>query len=255
MNSFELNKILGALLGAVFVIFSVSILSDAIFSSPPPATPGYAIEVAEDAGAGASEGPAEPESIAPLLASADAGKGENIFKRCQACHTVDEGGANKVGPNLWEIVNRPVASHEGFGYSAAMQEFAQGGSVTWTYENLDHFLTNPKGFISGTAMAFAGLKKIEDRADLIAYLRQYASSPAPLPEPEAESGDDAAAAPAEGEEAAPAAEGEAAPAEETTAPAETQNSEEAAPAEETSTDEAPAEEAPAEGEENATSGN
>lgn len=243
MNSFELNKILGALLGAVFVIFSVSILSDAIFSSPPPATPGYAIEVTEDAGAGASDGPAEPEPIAPLLASADAGKGENIFKRCQACHTVDEGGANKVGPNLWEIVDRPIASHEGFGYSAAMQEFAQGGSVTWTYENLDHFLANPKGFISGTAMAFAGLKKIEDRADLIAYLRQHASSPAPLPDPEAGNDDDAAAAPAEGEEAAPVTEGETAPAEE-----------EAAPAEETSTDEAPAEEAPAEGE-NASSGN
>lgn len=241
MNSFELNKILGALLGAVFVIFSVSILSDAIFSSPPPATPGYAIEVAEDDGAGASDEPAEPESIAPLLASADAGKGENIFKRCQACHTVDDGGANKVGPNLWEIVDRPIASHEGFGYSAAMQEFAQGGSVKWTYENLDHFLTNPKGFVSGTAMAFAGLKKIEDRADLIAYLRQHASSPVPLPE--AEGGDDAAAAPAESEEAAPAAEGEA-------APAEAPSNGDSAPAEE-----APAEEAPAEDGDSAASGN
>lgn len=250
MNSFELNKILGALLGAVFVIFSVSILSDAIFSSPPPATPGYAIEVAEDDGAGASDEPAEPESIAPLLASADAGKGENIFKRCQACHTVDDGGANKVGPNLWEIVDRPIASHEGFGYSAAMQEFAQGGSVKWTYENLDHFLTNPKGFVSGTAMAFAGLKKIEDRADLIAYLRQHASSPVPLPEPEAEGGDAAAAAPAETEEAAPAAEGEATPAEETAAPAEAPSNEGSAPAEE-----APAEEAPAEDGDSAASGN
>ncbi|WP_367716451.1 cytochrome c family protein [Nitratireductor sp. GISD-1A_MAKvit] len=229
MNSFELNKILGALLGVVFVIFSVSILSDAIFSSPPPATPGYAIEVAEDDGAGASDEPAEPESIAPLLASADAGKGENIFKRCQACHTVDEGGANKVGPNLWEIVDRPVAGHEGFGYSAALQEFAEGGSVTWTYENLDHFLASPKGLVPGTAMAFAGLKKIEDRANLIAYLRQHAATPAPLPEPEAESGDDASAEEAEVEEAAPATEGESTP-EETESGEDASSTEEAAPA-------------------------
>lgn len=186
MNSFELNKILGALLAAVFVVFSVSLLSDAIFASPPPATPGYAIEVAEDDGSSAPAEPAEPESIAPLLASADVAKGENIFKRCQACHTVDDGGANKVGPNLWEIVDRPIASHEGFGYSAAMEEFSQGGTVTWTYENLDHFLTNPKGFVSGTAMAFAGLKKIEDRANLIAYLRENAATPVALPDPEPE---------------------------------------------------------------------
>ncbi|MCR4268685.1 cytochrome c family protein, partial [Nitratireductor sp. ZSWI3] len=186
MNSFELNKILGALLGAVFVIFSISLLSDTIFNAPAPETPGYAIEVAESEGAGEAGESAAPESILPLLAAADATKGEAIFKRCQACHTVEDGGANKVGPNLWEIVDRPVASHEGFSYSAGMKEFAEGGSTHWTYENLDHFLTNPKGLVSGTAMAFAGLKKIEDRADLIAFLRQHAATPAALPEAGAE---------------------------------------------------------------------
>ncbi|WP_048645359.1 c-type cytochrome [Nitratireductor soli] len=222
MNSFELNKILGALLGAVFVIFSVSLLSDAIFSAPAPATPGYAIEVAEDAGHGGAQEEAAPESIAPLLASADASKGEAIFKRCQACHTVDDGGANKVGPNLWEIVDRPIASHEGFSYSASMKEFSEGGSKLWTYENLDHFLISPKGFMPGTAMAFAGLKKIDDRANLIAFLRQHAATPAALPEASAEGGSDAAAAPAEGgaSEEAPAEEAPAqeAPAEESPAP-------------------------------------
>ncbi|EKF19486.1 c-type cytochrome [Nitratireductor pacificus] len=232
MNSFELNKILGALLGVVFVIFSVSILSDAIFHAPAPETPGYAIAVADDGadGGDASE-EAGPEPIGPLLASADASKGEAIFKRCQACHTMEDGGANKVGPNLWEIVDRPIAGHEGFSYSAAMKEFSEGGSKLWTYDNLDHFLTSPKGFVSGTAMAFAGLKKIEDRANLIAFLREHAATPVALPAAEA-------AAPAE---EAPA---EGAPAE--GAPAD------AAPAETAPAGEAPAGEAPAT--EGATSG-
>lgn len=188
MNSFELNKILGAALGAVFVIFSISLISEAIFSAPAPQTPGYAIEVPESAGEGGGAEEAAPESILPLLASADAGKGETIFKRCQACHTVDDGGANKVGPNLWGIVDRPVAGHEGFSYSAAMKSFAEGGTA-WTYDNLDHFLASPKGLVPGTAMAFAGLKAIEDRANLIAYLREHAASPAPLPEAGAAGGE------------------------------------------------------------------
>lgn len=106
MDSFELNKIIGGFLAVVFVIFSVSILSDTFFAAHAPETPGYAIEVPEQAEGGGGEEPAE-ESVLPLLASADAGAGENIFKRCQACHTVEEGGANKVGPNLYDIVNRP----------------------------------------------------------------------------------------------------------------------------------------------------
>ncbi|EKF44317.1 cytochrome c, class I [Nitratireductor indicus C115] len=233
MNSFELNKILGALLGAVFVIFSINLVSDAIFHSPAPEKPGYAIEVAESGGEGAGKEDAAPQSIAPLLASADPAKGENIFKRCQACHTVEEGGANKVGPNLWEIVDRPIASHEGFSYSAGMKEFSEGNSKHWTYENLDHFLTNPKGFVSGTAMAFAGLKKIEDRADVIAYLRQHAANPVPFPAAETEGGSDASATPAEG--AAPSQ--DAAPAEGAT--------QDAAPTEQAPAEQAPAEQAPA----------
>lgn len=248
MDSFELNKIIGGFLAVVFVIFSVSILSDTFFAAHAPETPGYAIEVPEQAEGGSGDEPAQ-ESILPLMASADAGAGEGIFKRCQACHTVEEGGANKVGPNLYDIVNRPVASHEGFSYSAALQEYSQGGEVVWDYDNLDAFILSPKGLVPGTAMAFAGLKKIEDRANLIAYLRELSGNPAPLPEPEAAAEEAApaegeAAAEGEGEATAPAEGGEAA-AEEVPAEAEGTPAE-AAPAEaEAETDAAPAEEAPA----------
>lgn len=247
MDSFELNKIIGALLGVIFVVFSVSLVSDAIFSTHAPEQPGYAIEVPEDTGQGEPEEEA-PQAIAPLLASADPESGANIFKRCQACHTVEQGGANKVGPNLWGVVDRPIASHEGFGYSSALTEFSEDGSLTWTYERLDHFLESPKGLVSGTAMAFAGLSNIQDRADLIMFLRQHAESPAPLPDPELDTGgedEDGAAgegnASGEGEEdgadggdgaqSAPAGEGqEAAPTEGGNGEAAGEQNGEAAPA-------------------------
>jgi cytochrome c len=231
MDSFEFNKLIGALLGAVFVVFSISIVSNAIFASPAPEQFGFAIEAPEEETA--ESGPAAPaeEPIAVLLASANPEAGAAVFKKCTACHTGESGGANKVGPNLWNVVNRPLASHEGFAYSAAMKEFAQGGSVVWDYEHLSNFLASPKGYIKGTAMGFAGVKKPDERANLIAYLRTLSDSPAPLPE---------AAAPAAAAEPAAAPEGGAAPAE--TAPADAPV--EAAPAPEATP--APAESAPAE---------
>lgn len=221
MNSY-VNMGVGALLGTVFVLMSVSIASEGIFHSPEPEKEGYAI-VAEGASEGAAEGEAAAAAetpIATLLASADAAAGETVFKKCTSCHTADKGGANKVGPNLFGLVERPVASHEGFGYSAGMKDFSQGGSVTWTFENLNHFLTAPKKFIAGTAMGFAGIKKEDERANLIAYLRTLSDSPVALPSadaaaaPAAETAPaaDAAAAPAADAAAAPAAPAEAAPA-------------------------------------------
>lgn len=182
MDSFELNKIIGAVLGTVFIVFSISIVSDAIFEAHAPENPGFAIEAAEAGDGGDTKEEAGPEPIAPLLASADVAKGQAVFKKCAACHTVENGGANKVGPNLWDIVNRTVGTHEGFSYSGAMKEYAQGGSVAWDYESLSQFLLAPKKFLRGTAMGFAGLKKIDDRANIIAYLRTLSDSPAPLPE-------------------------------------------------------------------------
>lgn len=232
MNSFEFNKIIGGLLGTVFVVFTLGIVSDAIFASPVPEKPGYAIEVAEaEHGGGETAGGETAETpIAELLAGADATAGAAVFKKCAACHTVEKGGANKVGPNLWDIVNRPVAGHEGFAYSAAMKEFAQGGSVVWDYDHLSHFLLAPKALVKNTAMGFAGLKKPDERANVIAYLRTLSDSPAPLPEASA----------------TPAAENASAPAEGAATPAEPAPAENAAPAE--SSEPAPAEGAqPAEG--------
>lgn len=229
MDSFELNKLIGAFLAVAFVVFSVSIVSDSIFATHAPENPGYAIEVVEQEAGGAEPAEAGP-SIAELLQTADAAAGESAFRKCQACHTAEEGGANKVGPNLWNIVNRPIASHEGFSYSAAMRDFSEGGSVVWDYDHLSEFLKAPRSYVSGTAMAFAGIRNPEEEANLIAYLRTLSSDPAPLPEVAAEEApaEDAAAPAAEGE-AAPAAEEEAAPAEEQAAPAEETEAEPAQP--------------------------
>lgn len=204
----NLNTYAGALLGTVFVMMSVGILGEAIFHSETPEEAGFAIVAGEGGGGGEAEADKGPtiEAVSPLLASADVGNGESVFKKCQACHTVEDGGANKVGPNLWDIVNRPVASHEGFKYSGAMTDFAAGGTV-WDYEHLNHFLKKPKDLVPGTAMGFAGLSKVQDRADLIAYLHTMSNNPAPLPDPNAApAAESADAAPAE----AGAAEGDAA---------------------------------------------
>ena len=216
MDSFELNKIIGALLATVFVVLTLGIVSDSIFAAPVPEKPGFIIEAAEEDAGAATGGPAAPESVLPLLAGANIDAGKAAEKKCAACHTIDKGGPNKTGPNLFGLVDRPIGTHEGFSYSGAMKEFSEGGAKTWTYENLDHFLLNPKGLVKGTAMAFAGIKKTQERADLIAFLRTLSDNPPPLPEasaapePANASGEQPAAQPAAGEQPA---EGGAAPAE------------------------------------------
>lgn len=185
MNS-RVNMAVGALLGTVFVLMSVSIASEGIFHAPAPEKEGYAI-VAETSGSesagGATEAPATP--IAKLLASADAAKGETTFKKCTSCHSGEKGGPNKVGPDLYDVVNRPIASHEGFSYSAGMKDFSKGSTEKWDYDHLNYFIEAPKKHVPGTAMGFAGLKKETERADLIAYLRTLSDNPAPLPDPNA----------------------------------------------------------------------
>jgi cytochrome c len=213
MNS-NVNMGVGALLGTVFVLMSISIASEGIFNSENPEKPGFIIAT-EDAGAAAGDAKkaAAPEMpVGVLLAKADAGKGQAIFKKCQACHDGTKGGPNKVGPNLWGVVGRPVASHPGFSYSAGMKDFSNGGKETWTYENLFHFLKKPKDFVKGTAMGFAGLKKEDQRADLLAFLQTLSDSPVPFPsaeqpaaaKPADNATDGAAAKPADGSAAQPA---------------------------------------------------
>ena len=227
MDSFEFNKIAGAVLFAALVAFGLGMVSDIIFEGREAEAPGYVIEVAEISEATGGEEAAE-EPIAGLLASADAGAGKGAAKKCAACHKFEVGGANSIGPALWNIVNRPVAAVEGFKYSAAMTALAEGGTV-WDYEHLNGFLTAPKKYVSGTKMAFAGMKKPTERADLIAYLRSLADDPAPLPQAAA------AEAPAEMPAETPTAE---APTAETAMVAPT-------PAVEAPAAEAPAAEAPA----------
>jgi cytochrome c len=189
------------------VVFSLGIVSDAIFASPVPEKPGYAIEAAEEARrrrSGRRRDRRESDHSAARQRQRRP-RARPCTRSARPAIPIEKGGANKTGPNLWDIVNRPIASHEGFSYSAAMKEFSQGGSVKWDYEHLDHFLTSPKGLVKGTAMGFAGLKKTQERANLIAYLRTLSDTPAPLPEA-------GAAAPAPENASAPA-EGAAAPAE------------------------------------------
>jgi len=204
MESTPFNKYAMAFLATVFVVMTAGILSDSIFDSHAPEKPGFIIQAAEAGGEAEAGGApaAEAVPIATLLASADATRGEAVFKRCAACHTGEKGGPNKVGPNLWDIVDRPIATHEGFSYSGAIKDFSKGGTEKWTFDHLNHFLTSPKGYIKGTAMGFAGDKKDNERADLIAYLRTLSDNPKPLPTADAAPAGDAAK-PAEG--AAPAA--------------------------------------------------
>ena len=196
MDSFEFNKIAGAILGTLLLVMGLGIVADSIFSHHELETPGYSVEVPDEGGTTQVAAAPEEEPISILLASASADDGKSVAKKCASCHNFEEGGANKVGPNLWNVVNATPGMHDGFKYSSALKEF--GGSNVWAYENLNSFLKAPKKYVSGTTMGFAGLKKPADRANLIAYLRTLSNDPAPLPDatPASEemSADDAPAA-------------------------------------------------------------
>jgi cytochrome c len=202
MNSFELNKILGAILGTCLITLALNIGAGAIFAPEKPAKPGYLIAVKTEGG-GAKKVEAVKETPLPVrLAKASVEKGQAIAKQCQACHTFAKGGPNRVGPNLWDVVGEARGEGRGFNFSKAMKE--KGGK--WTFEELDKFLADPRGYISGTAMTFAGIKNEQQRADVIDYLHTLSDNPVPLPKAQAEN------TPAPAASEAPAG-GEAMPAE------------------------------------------
>ena len=186
MNTYELNKVFGAILFAGLTVMTAWLISLAAFGKLEhdhhERVIHYVVEGLEQDDAMHDEAAVdEPEMptipLAELLADADVERGQKVFKKCAACHTVDEGGKNKVGPNLWNIVNRPIATHEGFSYSDAMAEL----EGAWDFERLDAFTADPKGTVPGTKMAFKGVSKEGDRANVLAYLRTLSATPADLP--------------------------------------------------------------------------
>jgi cytochrome c len=178
MNSFEINKILGALLGTCLALLAVHIVSGAIFTPPVAAKPGYEIAVKEEQpGQGKSTAKPAEVPIETLLATASVEHGAQVAKQCTICHNFQEGQGPKVGPDLYDIVGRKIASVPGFNYSAGLKAM----TGTWTFDELDKWLADPRAMVPGTAMTFAGLPNEKQRADVIAYLDTLSKNPVPLP--------------------------------------------------------------------------
>lgn len=201
MDSFELNKIMGAVLGTLMFVMGVGFLAEAIYQPIGDRGPGYALPEPEVAESGGAAEAAPEVSLGVLLASASAERGAAAVRKCQSCHNFAEGEPNKQGPNLYKIVGASEAHLDNFAYSDALLGNKAEGK-TWTYENLNSFLTSPKAYAPGTKMTFAGVRSPEERADILAYLQTL--SPEPVPFPAAEEAP--AESPAEGE-AAPATDG------------------------------------------------
>jgi cytochrome c len=195
MDSFEWNKIIGAVLGTAIFIFVVRLVAEKIYEPEKPEKPGYVVEgVVETPAGGGAAAPVEETmpDWGTVLASADVAGGKTLSTKCEQCHDLTKGGPNKIGPNLFGVVDRPRASHPGFAYSSAMK----GKPGNWTYDELFKFIKAPGVDIPGTKMSFAGVRSEKDRINLIAYLRSNADSPAPIPAPAPKAAAPAAAAPA-----------------------------------------------------------
>jgi len=180
MDAFEINKIAGATLAALLVIFASKTTLDIVYKEHKPEKPGWALPITEVAPAAskAPEAPFDPAQVIALLSKASAENGRDSFKKCMQCHTNDKGGRTLTGPNLYGVVGRARATMAGFPYSEAMKTHPGN----WTFEELVKYLHDPKADIPGNKMAFAGVKDNAELADLLVYLRTLSDSPAPLPQ-------------------------------------------------------------------------
>tara|TARA_B100000965_G_scaffold54425_1_gene40903 strand:- start:792 stop:1319 length:528 start_codon:yes stop_codon:yes gene_type:complete len=175
MNPFEINKIITAILVTILVVFGIGKISDVIFDKEDENIVAYKVEVPESL---ATEASAETSTdIAAFLALGDIAHGEKVFKKCKACHSIKQGGGNKIGPKLWNVMFRPVAQITDYKYSKALTSYGK----EWDWEEMNGFLIKPSSWIKGNKMGFAGLKSEKDRASVILYLNQNSENPNPLP--------------------------------------------------------------------------
>ena len=176
------NKVFGAILGALLLLFGLRQISEMVFATQPPKVAGDKIavqETAPDAGAVADT----PPDWGTVLPTADVNAGATVANKCKACHNFDNGGPNQTGPNLWGVIGRKPGSHPGFAYSSGMTDFG-AKLAKWDYQHVYEFITGPQAYINGTKMSFVGLKQRQDRINVIAWLRQQSSSPEPIPAPD-----------------------------------------------------------------------
>ena len=179
MDSFELNKIIAAVLLVALLVIGIGKVSDMIFYVEKPEKPGYAVEVEQvSSGSALTKDVVEKVvDIAALMALGDVASGEKIFKKCAACHSINKGGKHKIGPALYNVFGRKVGAVEDYKYSKALIAYEKD----WTFEELNGFLIKPAKHIKGTKMAYAGLRKEADRASVIKYLNENSDNPLPLP--------------------------------------------------------------------------
>ena len=180
MDSFELNKLIAAILMVALLVIGIGKLSNVIFYVEKPETPGYSVEVEQSTVAVSqvtAETTEEKVDMSALMAMGDLATGEKVFKKCAACHSIVKGGKNNIGPALYNVVGRKVGAVDDYKYSKALSAYGK----EWTFEELNGYLIKPAKWIKGTKMAFAGLRKEKDRASVILYLNQNSDNPLPLP--------------------------------------------------------------------------
>ena len=179
MDSFELNKIIAAILMVALLVIGLGKVADSVFHVKKPKNPGYQVEVESQSTKGISQSAEviEKIDIAQIMALGDVVSGEKIFKKCAACHSINKGGKNKIGPGLYNVVGRAVGGVDDYKYSKALASYGK----EWTFEELNGFLQKPSSYIKGTKMSYAGLRKEKDRASVIKYLNQNSDSPKLLP--------------------------------------------------------------------------